>query len=83
MKQFANWKNQGLDEYLQVGDVVDEEMADYFLNVLPPAAWTSNLIQIGEPYNHVMGRPTFSTLKKENGVWIYAGHCFCGESTPA
>lgn len=37
IKTYANWKGD-LEEYLQIGDVVDEEMADYFLNVLPRPA---------------------------------------------
>ena len=81
IKTFANWQGS-LSEYLQIGDVVDEEMADYFLNVLPPACWRADLIQIGEPYSHVNGRATYATLRKQNGEWVYAGHCHRGEYHP-
>jgi hypothetical protein len=82
LKTYANWKGD-MDEYLQVGDEVDEEMADHFLNVLPPACWRSDIIQIGEPYSHVGGRATYATLRKDSGRWYYAGHCFRGEVTQA
>lgn len=82
LKTYENWKKGSLSEYLQIGDEVDEEMMEHFLNVLPPATWRSTLIQIGEPYSHVMGKATYSTLRRESGRWYYAGHCYRGESTP-
>jgi len=50
----AGWHAQAgdLGVYLQPGDTVDETMEWYFLEVLPPETWTSDLIQIGEPYSH-------------------------------
>lgn len=83
MKTMAGWHEAkvDLDRYLEIGDAVDEEMADYFIGVLPPATWRADLIQIGEPYSHVAGRATFSTLYKPLGAqaWLYAGHCHRGE----
>lgn len=37
METYAAWGEswQSLDHFLLIGDVVDEEMADYFINVLP------------------------------------------------
>lgn len=83
VKTYADWNGSGKDlsQFLQVGDAVDDQMAWYFLEVLPPATNLTNLIQIGEPYSHVQGRPTFSTLHRENGQWIYRGHCHRGQHT--
>lgn len=86
VKTKKGWDSSGknLGEYLQIGDMVDDEMMDYFLGVLPPATFRSNLIQIGEPYDHVRGRATFSTIYKPLEVckyWLYAGHCYRGECT--
>ncbi|WP_168121914.1 hypothetical protein [Paenibacillus sp. HB172176] len=81
MKTYANWRGD-LDDYLQVGDEVDEEMVDYFLNILPPACWTSNLVQTGEPHHHIGGRATYSTFRREGSHWYYAGHCYRGQETP-
>ncbi|MHB2008602.1 MAG: hypothetical protein ACYCOX_11205 [Acidobacteriaceae bacterium] len=83
MKTYSGWgeSRQSLDHYLQIGDVVDQEMADYFVNVLPPAFMSGLLVQIGEPVNDVAGRPTFATLQRNSArQWVYAGNCYCGES---
>jgi hypothetical protein len=79
MKTFSNWKGN-LSEYLQIGDLVDDEMVEYFLNVLPPACWNSKVIQIGEPYSHVEGKATYSTLKNTSEGWVYAGTCHRGQT---
>lgn len=80
MKTFENWKGN-LSDYLTIGDEVDEDMVDHFVNVLPPASWRADLVQIGEPHSHVAGRATYPTLHKKEGRWLYAGNCFRGEST--
>jgi hypothetical protein len=78
MKTYKNWKGN-LENYLQPGDVVDEEMVNYFIDVLPPAYMNSNLVQMGEPYSHVNGKATYSTVYRKDGNWIYAGHCHVGK----
>lgn len=80
-KTREQWRGSGLclNEFLQVGDLVDEDMADYFLCVLPPATHSSLLIQIGEPYSHVNGKPTFATIKKTADGWEYRGNCHIRE----
>lgn len=80
VKKFSDWKKGSFYEYLEVGDQVDEGFYNYFINTLPPRTLWSTLVQMGEPYSHVDGKPTFATLLKENGVWIYKGHCFSGQS---
>jgi hypothetical protein len=79
VKTYANWKGN-LDEYLQIGDIVDEEMYWYFVNVLPPACMTSSIVQIGEPNNHIDGRATYATLKYTEDGWMWGGHCHRGET---
>jgi hypothetical protein len=80
VKTYAEWEGD-LNQYLEIGDEVDEEMVDYFINVLPPATMTGTLVQAGEPQNHMGGRATFITFKKEGSCWFYVGHCFRGETT--
>lgn len=70
--------------YLQKGDVVGEDVVNYFVNMLPPATNRASLVQIGSPYDSVEDRdgklrPTFGTFAKENGVWRFCGNCFRGE----
>ena len=77
MKTFKQWGEtcETLDKFLQIGDIVDEEMKMYFLEVLPPACWSSDCIQIGEPSrgDPITGEHMFETLEKIDGNWVYAG----------
>lgn len=80
IKTYANWKGS-LNDYLQIGDQVDEEMYYYFLDVLPPACNRTNLVQMGEPYSiSKKGKSTFLTLEKVDGKWIYKGQCHLGDN---
>lgn len=82
MKTMEGWHESKLDlgKFLQIGDVVDEEMADYFLCVLPPACMTGGILQIGEPNSHVNGRATFATIKRTSEGWVYCGNCHRGQT---
>lgn len=81
IKTYDEWSSSGLclHRFLQPGDPVDTAMKDYFLGVLPPAHWDGVILQIGEPYSHILGFPTFSTLEKTSEGWVYRGHCYRGE----
>lgn len=83
IKRFEDWKKGSFYEFLQVGDQVDEGFYNYFINTLPPRTLWSSLVQMGEPYSHINGQATYATLSKEEGVWIYKGHCFKGQSQEA
>jgi len=72
--------NGSISEFLQVGDLVDGEIVDYFLNVLPPATWTASLIQMGEAMDYVNGKTTYLTLRKGSEGWEYAGTCHRGQT---
>lgn len=79
IKKYSDWKGD-LGRFLNIGDLVDEDFVEYFINVLPPACMTGEVIQIGEPHSHVNGKATYPTLKKTSDGWIYAGHCHRGET---
>jgi len=79
LKTYADWEGT-LDEYLTVGCLVDQEMVNYFLNVLPPTYWSGYVIQLGEPSSHIGGKATYETLEKTNLGWTYAGVCFKGQT---
>ncbi len=53
----------------------------HFLEVLPPASWERELIQLGEGADHrgVGGRARFETLQKHDDKWIYTGTRSRGE----
>jgi hypothetical protein len=80
VKRYADW-NCDLQDFLRIGDLVDEDFVDYFISVLPPACYNSQVIQIGEPYSHVEGGATYSTLMNTADGWAYAGHCLRGQTT--
>lgn len=63
LKTMTGWSASGLSlsKYLQVGDRVDEEIQDYFLEVMPPIQG-GGFLQIGEPYSHNENGATYSTL---------------------
>jgi hypothetical protein len=86
LKTEEGWRASKLNltQYLQIGDSVDESIADYVICVLPPASYTSELIQMGEPFDSVRGEPTYITLHRSAGQpWKYAGTCHLGSFAPA
>jgi hypothetical protein len=86
LKTEEGWRASKLNltQYLQVGDSVDESIADYVLCELPPACYTSELLQMGEPYDSVRGEPTYITLHRTaDQPWKYVGTCHLGSFTPA
>jgi len=77
MKTKKDWDGSGQDltHFLQVGDLVDEDMYWFFIEVLPPACFSSRCVQIGEAYSHnEHGRLTFATLTHTADGWQYAGN---------
>ena len=75
MKTKQGWdeSKQNLTDYLQVGDEVDDDIVDYFIEVLPPQIQTPSVIQIGEPYDNTPEGDTYTTIKKVASKWVYAG----------
>ncbi len=80
MKTMQGWHNsqQQLTPYLEAGDEVEEAFADWALNIMPPAFWSTRIIQIGEPHSHVEGIPTFATFYRDAGTWHFGGYCHRG-----
>jgi hypothetical protein len=79
VKTYEGW-NGSLNEYLQVGDLVDEDMHDHFLNVLPPLTWTESMLQCSEPHSHEAEGATYTTFVRTSEGWMYAGNCYRGKS---
>lgn len=88
-KTYNGWSNSGsctFDDYVNVGDSVDEEIVLNFLELLPPASNREGYMQVGEPHssefdeNKSEYRSTYMTFQKEGDTWYYKGYCFLGES---
>lgn len=84
-------ENTDWGAYCKSGDIVGEDVYDYFLNILPPRTLTQSLLQVGEPHSHMMNRKTgkyqatyatFETVGKDDGAMFYqyCGNCFVGET---
>ena len=70
--ELARW---GKPEEIQLGDGVTEELYWEWLEALPPAANSTDLMQMGEPMDHGApdGRPRYLTLQKHGETWVYTG----------
>lgn len=81
VKTYADWTGD-FDKYAKPGDRVDEELFDYFLNVLPPECYLpGGGFQVGEPYSTFQGKSTYATFLRVPGGFIYAGHCHYRDTT--
>ncbi|MBD7916423.1 hypothetical protein H9660_14865 [Clostridium sp. Sa3CUN1] len=86
IKTYKEWKGD-ITDYLNINDIVDNEIIEYFRNVLPPKTDNSYMLQGGEAYDHVLDdkankyKAIYITFNNENGNWIYKGICFIGENT--
>lgn len=77
IKTYEEWSKseKPLSEFLTVGDYVDDDIVNFFLECLPPLVWTDKTIQQGEAHDLCDGEFTYSTLlnKKDGSGWFYAG----------
>ena len=77
---------KAITEFLNINDIVDNEIIEHFRNVLPPKTDTSYMLQCGDAYDHILDDKTnkykgvYITFNKENGNWIYKGVCFIGDN---
>ena len=67
---------------LDIGDYVENEIADDILDALPPACMRSDCLQLGEPHSHIRGKATYLTLSRVDGeTWKFRGYCYRGQTT--
>lgn len=89
IKTYNGWQNSGFrsfQDFCVPGDLVDEAMVDYFVNIVPPVLQRSSCTQCGEPYSYEMNdrenpQKTYTTFHQIiDGLWQYDGCCFYGEN---
>lgn len=83
MKTMEDWQKSDalyFDEFVNVGDIVGEDVIDYFRNSVPPIIDKKYILQAGDPYSTVNGKSTYTTFTKEDEGWVYRGNCFKGET---
>lgn len=76
---------------LAVFDLVDGEVIQDLMDLLPPAYYSSSLAQVGEPCDSVRANdgqyyPTYATfrfiaMEGEHEVWEFCGDCLRGHTT--
>ena len=91
LKTIEDWQNSGCrtwDEYCKPGEKVDQEVADYFLDIIPPKIMTKEYFQVGEPHSYAIdprtmkGAETYSTfIRCGKEIWEYAGNCYENTTT--
>ena len=82
-----DWQEAGdFSECAKPGDAVEEAIVDEFLGCVPPVVLRADLMQCGEPANHMEDprtgkwRATFTTFAKRGDAWYYCGKCFAGDT---
>jgi hypothetical protein len=89
IKTMAGWGNNKFRDYFKKGDEVDEDVYNYFLNILPPFSLRGGQgyyagFQVSEPDSDgidVNGemRALYSTFGAKNERYYYLGLNFKGE----
>lgn len=64
IKTYKDWKVE-ITEYLNINDIVDNEIIEHFRNVLPPKIDTSYTLQGGEAYDHILD----DKINKYKGIY--------------
>lgn len=93
LKTIDGWHKSGCgdwDTYCKPGELVDEGVADYFLDILPPRTMKKGYFQVGEPHSHAVNPETMQScgtyatfVRVGGGMWEYKGHCFPNGLTEA
>lgn len=85
IKKLEDWKKsnaKSFDDFFKAGDIVGEDVVNYFSDIVPPITFYDDFIQIGEPYDEKIDfednkwKNIYATFEKEGKYWIYKGNCF-------
>lgn len=84
-KTLDEWKkstDEIFADFCKPGDIVNQDIINYFINSLPPICIGENFVQAGGVFVHILDKgdnlfkPTYTTFEKEDGKWVYKGNCF-------
>ena len=81
VKTYQAWEGD-INDYLQVGDLVDFQMIGFFFSELPIVC-ENNIIQARHPIEvYIDGKREYiyPTLMQTKEGWAYAGYCLKGET---
>lgn len=89
VKTLYGWHRSGLptfEDYCFPGDMVSQDIVDYFTDGVPPVLMRSTCTQAGEAYSSEPDedgkhRNTYTTFHRDpGGNWIFDGYCFFGSN---
>lgn len=65
-----------------IGQEIDIEVFLDLRDCVPPAYYSNGVFQVGEAYDHdhKTFQPLYTTFKRDNGKWVYCGHCYLGKT---
>lgn len=81
VKTYQGWEGD-INDYLQVGDLVDFQMVAFFLRSLPIVC-ENDVIQVRQSVKvYINGKKeyVYPTLMQIEEGWIYAGNCLEGKT---
>lgn len=76
-----NWNADG-ELQCKIGQAVEERVIWALASAVPPTTWGGGMFQLGEAWDtdKETGEDLYDTFTKENGEWIYRGHCPQGKT---
>ena len=83
MKSMRDWYESSakdFDSFFKPGDIVAQDVVEYFANILPPIIYGTHMMQAGGAIENINGRDTFITFIKKNKKWKYVGNCYVGNT---
>lgn len=102
VKTIEGWNKFALEtgktswgQYCLPGELISDDVYDYFLNILPPISMRDGYMQVGEPSDCMLNPedgkyhttyPTFERyliISHGNAIWRYCGDCFYGKRKDA
>lgn len=82
MKTLKDWEESEIDnfeDFVLPGDIVGEDVVEYFRNLITPKIDNAYIMQMGDPKNVIDKKYVYMTFTNEYKGWVYRGNCYKGE----
>ena len=88
IKTLQTWQEsaKNFEDFVEPSDEVDEEMYNYFRDILPPIRIDGGF-QVPESFSDALNEngkpnPIYSTFSTNKGRFFFVGYCFLNSTTP-
>lgn len=84
-KTMEDWKQSDanyFNDFCKPGDLVGQDIVDYFVNSITPILLSDRLVQAGEAYSSRIDpednkyKSTYITFERMDNGWVFRGNCF-------